>query len=174
MAAHAPDRDSVVLAGSTRPAPSQSRLIGKSDAAARLRVSIYLRRNPAFPLAAASVADGLGAQLPRARTYLTDQQFNEVFGADPGELKQVEAWAARSRLTVASSSVPHRRVIVEGSLADIETAFGVELNEYEHPKIGRYRGRAGAVHLPADLSGVVQGAFGLDNRRRRRARRQPW
>jgi kumamolisin len=163
----------VPLSGSTRPAPAQSRLIGKSDAAARLRVSVYVRRNPAYPLAASSIADRLGAQPPRARTYLTDEQFNEVFGADPAELKQVEAWAARARLTVASSSVPHRRVVVEGSVADVEKAFGVELNEYEHPRIGRYRGRAGAVHVPANLSGVIEGVFGLDNRRVGRSRRRP-
>jgi len=42
-------------------------------------------------------------------------------------------------------------------------AFGVELKEYEHPN-GRYRGRTGPVHLPAELQNVVEGVFGLDNR----------
>jgi kumamolisin len=42
-------------------------------------------------------------------------------------------------------------------------AFGVELKEYDHPT-GKYRGRTGSIHLPAELHDVVEGVFGLDNR----------
>jgi len=42
-------------------------------------------------------------------------------------------------------------------------AFGVQLKTYEHPS-GKYRGRTGAVQLPAELQDVVEGVFGLDNR----------
>lgn len=42
-------------------------------------------------------------------------------------------------------------------------AFKVELNYYEH-KDGTYRGRVGAVQIPADLAPEIAGVFGLDNR----------
>ena len=54
----------------------------------------------------------------------------------------------------------------------------MQLNEYEHPKTGRFRGRVGEIHVPPDLFGIVQGVFGLDTRpvgrsRRRRGNFQP-
>ena len=42
-------------------------------------------------------------------------------------------------------------------------AFGVELARYDHPD-GAYRGREGAVTVPADLDGVITSVHGLDNR----------
>ena len=53
---------------------------------------------------------------------------------------------------------------MRGSIRDIGKAFGVELNDYQHPQTGRFRGRVGQIYVPADLSGVVQGVFGLDTR----------
>jgi kumamolisin len=58
-----------------------------------------------------------------------------------------------------------RRVLIQGSIQDISKALGVELDDYEHPDTGRFRGRVGQIHIPADLSGAVQGIFGLDTRR---------
>jgi hypothetical protein len=43
-------------------------------------------------------------------------------------------------------------------------AFAVELGRYESPT-QKYRGREGYIHLPSDLVEVVEGVFGLDNRR---------
>ncbi len=42
-------------------------------------------------------------------------------------------------------------------------AFNVTLQMYSHPS-GTYRGRTGPVEVPAELEGVIQGVFGLDNR----------
>jgi kumamolisin len=43
-------------------------------------------------------------------------------------------------------------------------AFTVDLGRYESPDEA-YRGREGPIHLPDDLAGIVEGIFGLDNRR---------
>ena len=45
----------------------------------------------------------------------------------------------------------------------MEKAFGVELNEYEHPE-GSYRGRIGAINMPDEYSSIISGVFGLDDR----------
>ena len=42
-------------------------------------------------------------------------------------------------------------------------AFDVRLQQYEHDG-GTYRGRSGAVSVPGELAGVVEGVFGLDDR----------
>src|SRR4029077_7465451 len=48
------------------------------------------------------------------------------------------------------------------------TAFGTELHHYEHAN-GMFRGRAGYLHVPAELEPVIDGVFGLDNRPQARA-----
>jgi kumamolisin len=154
----------VAIPGSNRLAVPQAKLIKKSDPKLQIKVSIYARQNPAAPGRNKSSLDALSARLPRDRKYLNDEEFNSTFGADPADLAKIEAWARTSKLKVLDSSVPMRRVLVQGSIRDISKAFGVELNDYQHPQSGRFRGRVGQIHVPADLSGVVQGVFGLDTR----------
>ncbi len=154
----------VAIPGSNRLAVPQAKLIKKSDPKLQIKVSIYARQNPAAPGRNKSSLDALSARLPRDRKYLNDEEFNSTFGADPADLAKIAAWARTSKLKVLDSSVPMRRVLVQGSIRDISKAFGVELNDYQHPQTGRFRGRVGQIHVPADLSGVVQGVFGLDTR----------
>jgi kumamolisin len=54
----------------------------------------------------------------------------------------------------------------------MEQAFGVRLTRYAIPG-GHYRGRTGPVHVPAELSDVVEAVFGLDNRPLGRSWRRP-
>jgi kumamolisin len=166
---------SVPIPGSTRPRLVTANLVGRSDRNKTIRVSIYARRNPQNALAAASIPDELGSQLPGKRKYLSDAEFNATYGADPEELKKVGEWAERNGLKVVDSSVSHRRVIVEGRTADIEKTFGLELNEYDDAETGRFRGRVGEICIPPELASIVQGVFGLDTRPvgRPRLRRSP-
>ncbi len=154
----------IAIPGSNRLAVPQAKLIKKSDPKLQIKVSIYARQNPGALGKNPSSLDALSARLPRDRKYLSDEEFNSTFGADPADLAKIAAWARSSKLKVLDSSGPMRRVPVQGSIRDISKALGVELNDYEHPQTGRFRGRVGEIHVPADLSGVVQGVFGLDTR----------
>jgi kumamolisin len=154
----------IAIPGSNRLAVPQAKLLKKSDPTLQIKVSIYARQNPAAPAKNRSPLDALNNSLPRDRKYLSDEEFNSTFGADPADLAKIAAWARAGKLKVLDSSVPMRRVLVQGSIRDISKALGVALNDYEHPQTGRFRGRVGQIHVPADLSGVVQGVFGLDTR----------
>lgn len=154
----------MVIPGSTRPAVPRAKLIKKSDPASRIKVSIYARQNPAAPGKSLSPLNELNSKLPTERHYLSDEEFNSTFGADPADLDKIAAWAKASKLKVLDRSVAKRRVLVEGTIGDISKAFGVQLNEYVHPETGRFRGRVGQIHVPADLFGIVQAVFGLDTR----------
>jgi kumamolisin len=162
-AASSKPTEMVAIPGSNRLAVPQAKLIRKSDPKLQIKVSIYARQNPAAPGQNRSL-DALSASLPRDRKYLSDEEFNSTFGADPADLAKIAAWARTSKLKVLDSNVAMRRVLVQGPIRDISKAFGVELNDYQHPQSGRFRGRVGQIHVPADLSGVVQGVFGLDTR----------
>jgi kumamolisin len=154
----------IAIPGSNRLAVPQAKLIKRSDPKLQIKVSIYARQNPVAPGESPASLDALSNSLPRDRKYLSDDDFNFTFGADPTELAKIAAWARASKLKVLDINVSTRRVLVQGSIRDISQAFGVELNDYQHPQTGRFRGRIGQIHVPANLSGVVQGVFGLDTR----------
>jgi len=160
-----PSLQNFAIPGSRRPAIPQAKLLGRSNPAQQITVSIYARRNPNPPAAALRSVDALKTDLPGQRHYLNTEQFNSVYGADPADLEKIVAWAKASQLELLESSVPKRRVQVRGSIENIERAFSLELNEYQHPRDGQYRGREGEVHVPAQLLGIVDGVFGLDTRK---------
>ena len=151
--------------GSKRPTVAEARLLSKSDPNQLIRVSVYARRNPHPSAAAIRSAESMSSELPGKRKYLNDAEFNSAFGADGADLDAIAKWAEESGLKVIDKSIPRRTVEVEGTIDAIQRAFGVELNEYHHDTMGRFRGRTGDVHVPADLYGVIEGVFGLDTRR---------
>jgi kumamolisin len=59
-------------------------------------------------------------------------------------------------------------VVLSGTVANFQDAFGVTLENYEHAE-GSYRGREGVITLPPELKDVVQAVMGLDNRPQARA-----
>ena len=164
--------DMIAIPGSKRPAVPQAKLISKSNEASQIKVSIYARRNPAAPGQSPFSANATTSSLPGERHYMSDEQFNSTFGSAQADLDKIVAWAQANKLKVLDTSVPKRRVLVEGTIGDISKAFGVELNDYDHPQRGRFRGRVGEIHVPADLFGIVQGVFGLDTRPVGRSRRR--
>jgi kumamolisin len=100
---------------------------------------------------------------------LSDNEFAEKYGASEEDLAKVSAFAREHHLNVIKTDAAHRIIIVTGTVAQVNKAFGVELQNYEHevgqdPKIERYRGRDGFIHVPRELKDIVRGVFGLDNR----------
>jgi kumamolisin len=148
-----------------------SRKLKRSDPKATIRISIFARRNPLASPAALAKTEAIRTQAVAKRSYLTDEEFNQVYGASPGDLTVIEKFARNVGLKVVEASVPKRRVLVEGTVARVEKAFGTELNEFEHPEMGRFRAREGKVYVPEDLSPVIAGVEGLDTRPVGRPRR---
>jgi kumamolisin len=168
----------VPIHGSDRAPAAHGRLVGKADAQKPIKVSIYVRPNPHTSAAASRTIAAMNAELPGRRKYLGGDDFNALFGADPADMAKVAAWAKQHKLSVVESSGPKRRIKVEGTIGDVSAAFGVELKEYEHESLGRYRGREGKLYVPEDMAGVITGVFGLDTRplgnsRRKRAQVAP-
>ncbi len=167
-----PSLQKFAIPGSRRPPIPEAKLLGRSSPAQRITLSIYARQNPRPPATSVRALDALSADLPGQRRYLDAEEFNSVYGADPADLETIAAWAKANGLDVLQTSVPMRRVQVQGTIQNVEQAFSVELNEYQHPKDGRYRGREGELQVPSDLFGVVDGVFGLDTRKVGRPRRR--
>jgi kumamolisin len=163
----------LALAGSERAPLAGAREIGPANPNEKVDVTIRLRsRAGKKPIVNAEAFTKPIAK----RTILSRKEFEQQHGADPDSIARVEAFAREHKLTVKEKSAGRRTVILSGTVAAMNSAFGVELKQFEHPS-GQYRGRTGPVHIPNELQDVIEGVFGLDNRpqakphfRRRHAR----
>src|SRR6202021_259428 len=143
----------VALVGSERTPMSGATLVGPTDPSQMVQVSIVLK--PRRPLQAEELQGRI----------LSHDEFAATYGADPQQMQQVSAFASANNLTVIEipDAVARRTVMVQGTAADVQKAFSVTLNDHNYPE-GSYRGRTGAIMLPAEIVEIVQGVFGLDNR----------
>ena len=85
----------------------------------------------------ALVADLQDPASPRYRHFLTLEEFTDRFGPTPEQYQAVEAFAKSNGLNVTTRFANRVVLDVEGALPDIERAFRVSINEYQHPKESR-------------------------------------
>jgi kumamolisin len=98
------------------------------------------------------------------RRYLTQDEYTANHGATPDDIARIEEFARAHDLAVAQSSAARKSVWLSGTVAQMSKAFGVELAEHDHPSGGTFRGRTGPIMIPEELSDIIVGVFGLDNR----------
>jgi uncharacterized repeat protein (TIGR03803 family) len=99
---------------------------------------------------------------PNFRHFLTPEQFAQRF-APTEEDYQAVVHFARSHGLLVTAQHPNRTLVsVQGTVADIERAFHVTLNEYEHPTESRtFFAPDGLPSL--DLTTPILAVSGLDN-----------
>jgi kumamolisin len=147
------ETNKIALPGSQRAPLPGAQLVGPTDPNQLVEVSVVLKQRRELKL----------HQLQGK--IMSHDEFASAYGADPEHVKRIHAFAQANNLEVVpqDDEVTRRTVKLQGTVANMEKAFSVKLNDYSHP-LCRYRGRTGAVHVPADLADVVQGVFGLDDR----------
>jgi kumamolisin len=148
----------VSIPGSQKKPLKQAKEIAPAPSDERAEVTIRVRPKNAMPKAQ-DMLTASGGPLPQ----LTHKQYEERYGADDKDLASVRKFAEQHNLNVVRESAARRSVILAGTVADLNNAFGVNLKTYAYPG-GTYRGRTGSVKIPANLASVVEGVFGLDNR----------
>jgi kumamolisin len=160
-------------------------LLGSLDARAELSVTILLRQRQGSP----PLPDIQYWQNtpPGRRAFLSTDELAQQYGAAQADLHAVENFAKTHGMTVVESHPGRRHVIVRGTAAQMNAAFGIELNQYQaplrlhphgiHPDGGAgaqgegpttatqvHRGFEGTAQLPSELTGIVSAVIGLDNR----------
>src|ERR1700676_2217712 len=150
----------IPLEGSDRVAMRGARALAPADPAERLEVTILVRRRARQDLDAtvAACASGLGLS-----PYLSRDEFAKRHGADAPDLAAVRAFAAAHGIAVEQEDAARRTVVLSGTAAQFSAAFHVQLFQMSHAR-GSFRGRTGAILLPADLADIVEGVLGLDSR----------
>jgi kumamolisin len=147
----------VKLAGSDRQPMPGAKKASACDPAEQMLVTVVLRQRQSkspHPSVADLVASG--ERISRA-------EYEARYGADPEDIKTVEAFAKAHGLHVKQTNHFARSVTLSGTAGAFSKAFQVELSMYEIPG-GSYRGRTGELSIPSELNGVVVSVHGLDNR----------
>jgi kumamolisin len=161
-----PTKKRQVVPGSERVAlPQQAKAAGAIDSEERIQITVLVRPRSERGAVRARERDMLemSAQLPEDRQYMSREEFADQHGADPDDLAKIDAFAHDHDLTVVQVSIPRRTVKLEGTIAALSAAFKPNLQKY---KIGNrvFRGRSGSLSVPSDISEIVVGVFGFDNR----------
>ena len=173
------------IPGSERPQIEGSKPVGPVDASERVQVTVLLRAKPG----SAELPDLQHWQdtSPEKRKYLSPEEFYETHGAAQEELDAVLDYLTSKGLRKIDAHAGRRRIVVEGTAAEMNAAFAVTLNRYRSPKRRieerRHEGKArpfaehtppeeqvyhgfeGQVSLPAKIASMVAAVIGLDNRR---------
>jgi kumamolisin len=166
------------LAHTERPRLPGARLVAPTDPAEVVQVTLSIHHNPAAP-PLPDHEDWIRTP-PGSRVFLNPEQFTERYGATQQDLDAVTTFASEHGLRVVEANAGRRSVVLSGTAAQMNEAFGVTLNDYEVPGqvepsafTGRrgpvpaqtHRGYEGTVQLPSAVSHIVDDVVGLDNRR---------
>src|SRR5581483_10402973 len=139
------------LAGSERAAVKDSKCVGPVGPNETLRVVVTLRRRAGRELEEFAQRAARGEPVePVSR-----ETFAQRFDVAPEDFAKVEAFAREYQLSIDRCDMSAAKVVLSGTAEHFQAAFGVELSHYEHPKLGKFRGRTGAITIPADLANVV-------------------
>jgi kumamolisin len=150
------------IGGSERRVARGAQRLAPADPNEKLSVSIRVRRRPGAP----PVPDQSywAAIPPGRRRFTTRDELVAQIGATQADLDKVSEYARNYGFEVVEASAARRIVRVTGTVAQANRAFAVDLGRYQSPEES-YRGHEGPVSVPNDVADVIEGVFGLDNRR---------
>jgi hypothetical protein len=176
-----PSRNVYEIPNSERPHSIDHKLIGPAKHDDLIAVTLLIRSRPDSP----PLPDlEYWQRTPIGkRRFLTPEEFAQTYGAAQADLDKVTAFVSAHNMTVLKSHAGKCSVSVQGTVAQMNKAFGIYLNRYEAPLPTRnphskrsseniptttlthtHYGYDGPVYLPNELADIVTGVIGLDNR----------
>jgi kumamolisin len=94
---------------------------------------------------------------------MSREEFEQQYGSSTTDLDAVKAFAAQYGLTVVESDSGRRTVVVSGTVAQLNAAFGVQLQRF-HTGSTSYLSHTGPASVPTTLKDIVESVHGLDTR----------
>ncbi len=148
----------IVLKGSEKAAAENAVHVKATPARANLTVSLIVKRKEPLKINKRGGRANGPVRLSRA-------EYRKRHTADPDAVKLVKAFGREFNLKVEDdpTAAIRRTIQLTGAAADIQKAFGVELNQKAIDGV-EYRVREGGIQLPESLDGSVLAVLGLDNR----------
>ena len=138
LSSFAADPATVTLRGHVPPAVAngKAQLIGHvaADTILNFSIGLPLQNQNELQRVIRQVSDPSN---PNYGHYLTPQQFTERFGPTVEDYEAVKAFAKKSGFTITMEHPNRVLLSLSGRAADVEKAFGVKLNRYQHPTEAR-------------------------------------
>jgi kumamolisin len=139
-----------------------ARLVGPAHGSDSLSVTVRVRRRKDAP--ALPGQEYWCKTRPGKRKFFSRAEFAARYGAAQTDLDRVASFARDQKLSVVEMSVGRRLIILRGTVDQMNRVFAVELGRFETPG-ETYRGREGYIYMPKEIGDLVEGVFGLDNRK---------
>ena len=115
------------LKGSERQPLPGAKSVGKADPAERLEVSVLLRRRSGTALT--EHVKKLASR-EKSDRHLSREEFERQFGADNADMAAVKKFAGAQGLAVVQEHAGRRTVVLSGTVAQFNAAFGVDLQRF--------------------------------------------
>jgi kumamolisin len=152
----------VRVPGSERTIVPGSQKVSPANPDERISVTVVVRCSSSNT-ELTSMIEEMSISPVKERRHITHEEFLSNHGSNKDDLKKVEEFAKGHNLEVKEVNTSAGNVVLLGTIDDFSKAFGVELATYENPEF-TYRGREGYIHIPENLSNIVEAVLGLDNR----------
>jgi subtilase family serine protease len=150
-----------ILSGHAVPLIQQAHLMQATDPTQQLNLSIGLQ------LRNSSDLDNLlsaiyNPQSPQYHQYLPPDQFNQLFAPTSDQVQQVVSFLQGQGLTVTSIAPNNLLIDATGSVAQVQQAFTIQINNYQ---VGNqtFYANAAPPSVPASISQLITSIGGLDN-----------
>lgn len=146
----------VALTGSTLSREGEQHWAGAADPNQQIMATVVLQRR-------ASAAN-LGQELLAGVAQPISREDAAEIGADPEEMAAVREFAAQNGLKVVDENPAARTIRLEGTVQEMDAAFGVNIARFENPQGHQFLSYQGTISIPASLQGIIVAVLGLDQR----------
>ncbi len=146
----------VALAGSTLSRQGEEHWIGAANPDQPMAVTIVLRRRASAAKLGEELLAGAAQPVPR-------EEAAEI-GADPQEIAAVREFAGANGLKICSENAAARSIRAEGTIEQLDHAFGVQIAWFENTQGQRFLSYRGTISIPESLQGIIIAVLGLDQR----------
>jgi kumamolisin len=119
--------------------------------------TIVLRRPPE--------AEDIGRKLLSGEYHASGREEAErAITANPQDLRIIRRFVAEQGMHIVRENPGARTVRVEGTIRQMEAAFGVNMQQRRDDAGHEYLCYEGEIQLPQPLTGIVEAVLGLDRR----------
>jgi kumamolisin len=136
-----------------RKLPAAARVVGAMPADDQVRVSVIVKRKQPLDL------DSLHGR------HISRTEFTSKYAASTDAFSHLRSFAEQHglKVDVDASSLDRRTLVLTGTAAQMQQAFGVQLQQVEHD--GRqYRIHQQPMSMPQECASMVDAVLGLDTR----------
>lgn len=152
----------VTVQHNTPPAVAKARFLSHRNPREVLDISLALplRNGADFAQFARDVVD---RSSPSYHKFLTPAQFMELYAPTGAQLATVEGFLTQHGIKVTGVLGANTRIHAQASVATLESAFGIAINNYSYQGQEFFSPSSDPV-LPADVGSLVMAIMGMDNR----------